>query len=144
MGSQSNLLVFIAVMVVAAAAYFGFNLFTEKRAEGTRNAMMNQLGSLGKEAVSYYYKPPQLGGGGQSFLGYQNVKITKAKKPNPKRPVVENELLETLDAIYSVLTVDKDSVVIEGVGFYKGNDKINPIRIRAYVKKSSVRHEVIN
>ena len=104
--------------------------------ESARDQIRTEIGYLSKEAVSFYYRPVILGGGGMSF---RNFNGTRRMKINTKRrrPVTGTRLWESETAVYSVTAAAEDSVVIEATGDEVGTDGQNIMRVRGIVKTDS-------
>jgi hypothetical protein len=99
MGQQQLLLIVLGVIVVGIAIAVGISLFNANAINANRDAVVSDLNNLGALAISYYKKPESMGGGGQSFDGW-DIPIHMADNPN--------------GAYTAVATADE--VVITGTG----------------------------
>jgi len=135
MGSQSNLLILLGVIICVIAVYVGIQTFAGKTVEGARDEMRSELAFLSKDVVAHYHRPVNQGGGGRTFLRYNGTGRLKVRTKK-RRPVSGTRLWETDNAVYVVIAASADSVVIEGKGDEIGNDKVNPIRLWGVVKAS--------
>ncbi len=133
MGSQSNLLILLVVIICGIAVYVGITMFAGKNIESIRDQVRTELGYLSQEAIAHYNRPVNLGGGGRTFLKFNGTKRMKISTKR-KRAVSGTRLWESETAVYTVLAAAADSVVIEGKTDEIGNDGTNPIRIWGVVK----------
>ena len=76
---------------------------TEK---GNRDAVVSDLMNLGALAQQYFSKPPSLGGGGNSFIGYR----------------LPNNLLETANGHYELNKLNDNEIELTGIGNQMGKD----------------------
>ncbi len=71
MGQQQLLLIVVGLIIIAIAIIIGIDLFTASSAENKRDLVINECVNLATLAQQYYKKPTILGGGGNSFSGWQ-------------------------------------------------------------------------
>ena len=71
MGQQQLLLIILGVIVVGIAVVVGIALFSANATEAKRNNIINDLLHLATEAQKYYRVPSAMGGGSQSFVGWE-------------------------------------------------------------------------
>ncbi len=71
MGQQQLLLIILGVIVVGIAVVVGIALFSANATEAKRNNIINDLLHLATEAQKYYRIPSGMGGGSQSFVGWE-------------------------------------------------------------------------
>lgn len=71
MGQQQLLLIVLGVIIVGIAVVVGINMFTASSASANQDAVISDLTNLAAMAQQYYRKPAALGGGGNSFTGWQ-------------------------------------------------------------------------
>ena len=108
-----------------------------------RDTMKDEIASLTREVLNYYKRPHHLGGGGNSFMKFNDVR-RKRLRPKARKEPTGKTLWETETAVYSVLVAAKDSVVIDGVGDHTGNDGSNPIKVRGIIKMDSISFQTLN
>jgi hypothetical protein len=70
MGQQQLLLIVLGVIIVGIAVVVGINLFNANAEESTKDTLVSEGTNLGAMAQQYYKKPTALGGGGNSFNGW--------------------------------------------------------------------------
>jgi len=71
MGQQQLLLIALGIIVVGIAVAVGANQFSTSAAEANRGALILDLNFLSVSAQAYYKKNAQLGGGNNSFSGFE-------------------------------------------------------------------------
>lgn len=80
MGQQQLLLIVLGAIVVGIAVVFSIQLFRQGAIDSKRDMMVNESSNIASDAIGYYKKPRVLGGGGNSFEGWQipdNMKSTE-------------------------------------------------------------------
>jgi hypothetical protein len=70
MGQQQLLLIVLGVIIVGIAIVVGINLFNANAEESAKDSIVTQGTNIGAMAQQYYKKPTALGGGGNSFVGF--------------------------------------------------------------------------
>ncbi|MBK7978698.1 MAG: hypothetical protein IPK06_01535 [Ignavibacteriae bacterium] len=70
MGQQQLLLIVLGVIIVGIAVVVGINVFTASSKNANRDAVIADLTTLAAMAQQYYRKPTAMGGGGNSFIGW--------------------------------------------------------------------------
>jgi hypothetical protein len=100
MGQTQLLLIALGVIIVGAAVIIGMNLFHVNAVEANRNGITNDLLTIANLSQAYYKKPSKLGGGKNSFEGFE---IPARYKQN------EN-------GTFSTLYTRSDQALFEGVG----------------------------
>ncbi len=70
MGQQQLLLIVLGVIVVGIAVVVGINLFNANAESSTQDSIVSQGTNIGAMAQQYYKKPTAMGGGGNSFTGF--------------------------------------------------------------------------
>jgi len=70
MGQQQLLLIVLGVIIVGIAIVVGINLFNANAEESAKDTMVSEGTNLGAMAQQYFKKPTALGGGGNSFEGF--------------------------------------------------------------------------
>jgi len=71
MGQQQLLLIVLGVIIVGIAVVVGINLFNANAEESTKDGVVSDCTNLGAMAQQYYKKPTSMGGGGNSFVGWE-------------------------------------------------------------------------
>lgn len=99
MGQQQLLLIVLAVIIVGIAIIVGITIYRTQSIESNRDVITSETLNLAAMAMSYYKKPTNLGGAGNSFLGW----------------TVPNDLQYTEGGTYYAVTA-QDSVIIFGTG----------------------------
>lgn len=144
MPSQSTILLTLVALVTLGMVYIGYQNFVKNHVDASRDAMKEDIASLSQEALSYYHLPRNMGGGGRSFINFNDVRRRKVKTKK-NRPVPEGDKIwESENGVYYVLVAAKDSVVIEGRGDYTGEDGENLIRIRGVIKTDDFYFTILN
>lgn len=95
MGQQQLLLIVLGVIVVGIAVVVGINLFNANAETSTQDSIVSQGTNIGALAQQYYKKPISMGGGGNSFVGFDT-------KVWPHLPV---NLVNSTDATWSTPAV---------------------------------------
>lgn len=70
MGQQQLLLIVLGVIIVGIAVVVGINVFTASSAQANSDAVISDMTNLASMAQQYYRKPAALGGGGNTFTGW--------------------------------------------------------------------------
>ncbi len=71
MGQQQLLLIVLGVIIVGIAVVVGINVFTASSLQANNSAVISDLTTIGSMAQQYYRKPTAMGGGGNSFAGWE-------------------------------------------------------------------------
>jgi len=71
MGQQQLLLIVLGVIIVGIAVVVGINVFTASSVEANKSALVADLQTIGSMAQQYYRKPAAMGGGGNTFTGWE-------------------------------------------------------------------------
>ena len=71
MGQQQLLLIVLGVIVVGIAVVVGINLFNANATSANRDGIVSDLNNLGAMSQQYFKKPTSMGGGGNSFVGWE-------------------------------------------------------------------------
>ncbi len=114
MGQQQLLMIVLAIIIVAIAIAISIQLFRSNAIESKRDILINECSNLATIAISYYKKSSEIGGGGQTFIGWQ----------------VPNSMVATVNGSY-IAEVNQDQVIITGTGteVVTGNDSIKVQKI---------------
>ncbi len=70
MGQQQLLLIILGVIIVGIAVAVGISMFTTQSDEATKDQVVQDLNNLCTASYQFRIKPLSLGGGGNSFVGY--------------------------------------------------------------------------
>lgn len=89
--------------------------------ENNRVRVTNELVSLATSAQEYYRRPAILEGGAGSFRGLEIWKLTGIPEGQ--------EWVETENGRYTILKLNRDRIVLEGVGREIGDDEKSPVRV---------------
>lgn len=128
MAQQQILLIILGTIIIGVALAIGITLFTDNSAAANRDSVTSDLAALGSRAQMYYRRPRLMGGGGSSFVGLTLSHLTT--KPS------------NAYGTYSVTSVFRDHVILDGVGIERGTDG-NPISVTMTVFSESS-HVVAN
>lgn len=128
MGQQQLLLIVLGVIIVGIAVVVGINVFTASSTQANRDAVIADMTNLASLAQQYYRKPPQLGGGGNSFIGW----------------TVPSQLVTTGNGTYAAPTVAAQQVTIVGTGNEKGNNGTTPVQATMLVGPNDITSTTIN
>ncbi len=99
MGQQQLLLIVLAVIIIGAAVLWGIGLFRGSAIESKRDLLISESADIASHAISYYKKPFQFNGGGNSFLGWE----------------IPTKMVSTEAGSY-IANVTADQVIITGTG----------------------------
>ena len=94
------LLVVLGVIIVGLAIAVSIRLFREHAIDTKRDLLTNECINMASLAMDYYKKPPSMGGGGRSFIGWG----------------VPVQLRNTASGTYYSSAIFQDSVVLLGTG----------------------------
>jgi len=110
MGQQQLLLIVLVLIIIAISVAISISLFRENAIEGKRDILIEETTSLGVMATQYFKKPVELGGGGQSFLGWE----------------IPPQMVQTVNGNFMTASIAADEVIITGTGseVVVGNDSI--------------------
>lgn len=102
MGQQQLLLIVLGVIIVGIAVVVGINLFNANAEESTKDTLISEGTNLGAMAQQYFKKPAPLGGGANSFAGFEDAGR------------VPYNLLNTPSATWVINAGSADEIVIDG------------------------------
>lgn len=128
MGIIGTVLMGLGVIVVGIAVVVAVNISNSSSDLALRDTMSSESMQLGAMAQQYFRKPMEMGGGGNSFHGWD----------------VPQKLQTTTSAKYSLQQADDFSVTIIGVGTELGTDGIRPVRSKCIVTKYEMHIEFEN
>ena len=126
MGQQQLLLIVLVMIIVGIAVVFSITLFRQRAVDSKRDLLINECGNLAMDAMKYYKKPSNFGGGGNTFTGWSIPEILKT----------------TATGAY-IVTIFKDSVLIIGTG----NEVVNgtdSVKVQISVYQDNYKTLIIN
>lgn len=129
MGQQQLLLIVLGVIVIGIAILVGLDLFQANAVERSRDQVTLDVMALATNAMAYYKKPQDIGGGGNSFIGWDIPEYFKKYEGGKIRVRVQT---------------NKDRVVLVGRGVEKGSDGVNPVRIKLFVYSDDIQYKLLN
>jgi len=100
MGQQQLLLIVLSLIIIAIAIAISISLFRENAIESKRDILIEETTSLGMMAMQYFKKPPEIGGGGKSFLGWS----------------IPSQMVTTINGNFMTADVQEDYIDITGTG----------------------------
>ncbi|MBK7105419.1 MAG: hypothetical protein IPH62_09055 [Ignavibacteriae bacterium] len=112
MGQQQLLLIVLGVIIVGIAVVVGINVFTASSKNANRDAVIADLTTLAAMAQQYYRKPTAMGGGGNSFVGW-DVPSSLVQTANMSEDVTIDA--QTQDAL--TLTATSTEAGVDGTPF---------------------------
>jgi len=127
MGQQQLLLIVLSTIVVGISIYTAINLFNAHSISANKDALIGELIHIGSVAQQYYHKPVDIGGGGNSFVGWE----------------LPSGLITTGSGAYSVSSISSQKVTILGTGKERGDDN-NFISVTATITPSEIKNLVNN
>ena len=127
MGQQQLLMIVLALIIVAIAIAVSISLFRSNAIEGKRDILIEETTSLGVMAIQYFKKPQELGGGGQSFLGWS----------------IPSQMVQTVNGNFMTAQIQADEVRIIGTGseVVTGSDSI---KVETVVTSNDMYTTIIN
>ncbi len=127
MGQQQLLLIVLGVIIVGIAVVLGILLFQQNAVDQKRDLVINEILHISEIAQQYYLKPSSLGGGNNSFTGWD----------------IPEQFKSGANGTYSAIVTSSTQVEITGTGneIVSGSDLI---QVKAIVTRSSVTTEIIH
>ena len=127
MGQQQLLLIVLGLVVIAIAVVVGISLFRAHAISSKRDILTNETIDMAAQAISYYKRTIEFGGGGKSFIGWQ----------------IPPQLQNTINGSYVIDQINKDEVVIIATGteVVTGDDSI---QVKTTVVPDNYQIEVIH
>lgn len=127
LGQQQLLLIVLGIVVIAIAVAVGMNLFRSHAINSKRDILTNETIDMAAQAISYYKRAKEFGGGGKSFVGWQ----------------IPYQVQNTINGSYIVGEVFDDYVVLIATGteVVTGNDSVK-VKTTVYPEGYSI--EIIN
>lgn len=114
MGQQQLLLVILGVIIVGIAIVVGIEMFQSQSIESNRDAVLSDLQHIAALAEAHWKKPESLGGGGESFRGFE----------------LPAGLDENANGTYTIVRETDTRLVIVATGREMGENGRTPIRYR--------------
>jgi hypothetical protein len=125
-GQQQLLLIVLVMIIVGIAVVFSITLFRQKAIDSKRDLLINECGNLAMDAMKYYKKPSNLGGGGNTFVGWS----------------IPDIIITTATGNYSA-TIFRDSVLIIGMGNEVTNGT-DSVKVQISVYQNNYTTQIIN
>jgi hypothetical protein len=130
-GSQQLLLIIVGMLVVGIIVTVGISLFIDHASATNRDAVANDLVHAASAAQGYHRRPTLLGGGGESFIGFDLRTVFRE--------------LQNMNGKYSIFGAPTDSVlVIEGLGTQPGYNNALPVKVSIRVFPSRTEVNEVN
>lgn len=99
MGQQQLLYIVLGVILIGISVVFGISLFESYSVDSKKDAIIDELSTMGSMAQQHYSKPALLGGGGYSFVNWD----------------IPENMKNTPNAVYTVTTKTISGVTIKAV-----------------------------
>ena len=127
MGQQQLLLIVLAMIVIGIAIVIAIQLFRSNAIDSKRDILIEETTTLGLMALQYFKKPAEIGGGSQSFVGWE----------------IPSQMTNTANGNFMTSTVNVDNVIITGTGteIVTGSDSI---QVQTTVTASDINSIIIN
>lgn len=126
MGQQQLLLIVLGVIIVGIAILLGIFLFRQNSIDQKRDMVINEGMTLANNALTYYRKPSALGGGQNSFAGWE----------------IPPQMANGANGSF-IANVNQDKVEITGTGneVVSGTDSV---KVKFTVTSTSIQTMIIN
>lgn len=127
MGQQQLLLILLGLVVIGIAIAIGINLFRANAISSKRDILTNETIDMAAQAISYYKRAREFGGGGKSFIGWQ----------------IPSQVQNTINGSYIISQIYSDSVVLVATGteVVTGDDSI---QVKTTVYSDNYQIEIIH
>lgn len=127
MGQQQLLLIVLGLVLIAIAVAIGISLFRAHAISSKRDILINETIDMAAQAISYYKRTREFGGGGKSFIGWQ----------------IPSQVQNTINGSYVINAINKDEVVIIATGteVVTGNDSI---QVKTTVYSDNYQIEIVH
>ena len=127
MGQQQILLIVLGLVVIGIAVAVGMSLFRAHAISSKRDILTNETIDMAAQAISYYKRSREFGGGGKSFIGWQ----------------IPSQVQNTVNGSYIIAEVLDDHVVLIATGteVVTGNDSI---QVKTTVSPNGYQIEVVH
>ena len=103
MGQQQLLLIVLGVIIVGVAVVLGIQYFSVGAEEGAKDELVSHTLTIGANAQQWFKKPIAMGGGGNTFAGFDTYFTSKLLK-----------LHSTTNGTYSIGTGTAAGIKITG------------------------------
>jgi hypothetical protein len=127
LGQQQILLIVLGLVVIAIAVAVGMSLFRAHAIDSKRDILINETVNMASQAIGYYKRTREFGGGGKSFAGWQ----------------IPPQLQNTVNGSYVISEIDNDKVVILATGTEVVTGK-DSIQVKTTVYSDRYQIEVIH
>ena len=107
MGQTQILMIVLAVIIVGIAVAAGIQMFGKSAVTANRDAVLGDCQAIASQAMQFYKKPAEMGGGARTFTG-----LTLAKLNWPAS--------NTNASAYTLTVVDAQNITIAGTGVETG------------------------
>ena len=127
LGQQQLLLILLGLVVIGIAIAIGINLFRANAISSKRDILTNETIDMAAQAISYYKRAREFGGGGKSFIGWQ----------------IPSQVQNTINGSYIISQIYSDSVVLVATGteVVTGDDSI---QVKTTVYSDNYQIEIIH
>ena len=127
MGQQQLLLIILGIVVIAIAVAIGISLFRAHAISSKRDILTNETINMAAQAISYYKRAKEFGGGGKSFEGWE----------------IPFQVQNTINGSYVISERSDDKITITATGteVVTGNDSI---KVKTVVYEDRYQVEIIN
>ncbi|HSW53781.1 MAG TPA: hypothetical protein VLH59_01710 [Ignavibacteriaceae bacterium] len=114
MGQQQLLLIVLGVIIVGVAVLLSLGLFKANAVEQKRDLMISESANIAIHAITYYKKPREYSGGGNSFFGWEiPAPLTDTEAGSYNANVTAN--LITITGTGTEVVTGTDSIKVETV-----------------------------
>ncbi len=145
MGQQQMMTVILVTIVVGLAAAVAMSTFGSQAEQANLDAVRVDLQNMASQMQSYFQKPQQLGGGGNSFTGvtFYNFNFA-ADTINAAGTMAQNE-----NGIYQIQSVSAEEVVVYGYPVMDGqvnfsNVTTTPLTLQAVISEGDISSEFLS
>ena len=127
MGQQQLLLIVLGLIVIGVAVAIGMSLFRAHAINSKRDILINETIDMAAQAISYYKRAREFGGGGKSFVGWQ----------------IPSQVQNTINGSYIIGDVFDDHIILIATGteLVTGNDSI---QVQTTVTPNGYQVEVVH
>ena len=101
MGQQQILLIVLGIIIVGVAVGIANQLFDTSAEDSNKDSIASELLHLGMIAQQYFNKPSEMGGGNNSYIGWE----------------IPSQLDSTTSGMFTIQTSNKDELVLNGTPF---------------------------
>ena len=128
MGQQQILLIVLGLVVIGIAVAVGMSLFRAHAISAKRDLLTNETIDMAAQAISYYKRAKEFGGGGKSFVGWE----------------IPHQVQNTINGSYILIdeiTNDEVVIIATGTEVVTGNDSI---QVKVIVHPNKYQIEVVH